>query len=186
VQSDLDGNKEAKAESLPICSRMDLNRAVERCTLVIGYGNLDRSDDGVAYRIVNALRQRLGQKPLGDDATGLEELGARIDSVFLTQVGPELLETIAGYDQIIFVDAHVLPENTGLYCAPVVPEYTQSTFTHHMTPATLLALEKAMYQRDLAGFMVSVRGSNFDFGRTLSATTEGLVEPAVQKILRLI
>ena len=52
-------------------------------TLVIGFGNIDRADDGVAFYVINALRRRLGQKPLSEEDTGLEELGAPIDSVFL-------------------------------------------------------------------------------------------------------
>jgi molybdopterin-guanine dinucleotide biosynthesis protein A len=43
-------------------------------TLIIGYGNLERADDGVAYHAVNALRQRLGQKALSEDETGLQGL----------------------------------------------------------------------------------------------------------------
>jgi hydrogenase maturation protease len=151
----------------------------------VGYGNLDRADDGVAYYVVNALRQALGQRALDDDETGLEQLGQSIDSILLMQIGPELLDTIAEYEQIIFVDAHVLPDNNGLYCAVVAPEYSQSAFTHHMTPAMLLALFNTLYKRDLAGHIVSLRGYCFDFRRGLSAATQALVTGAVQVILQL-
>ena len=43
-------------------------------TLIIGFGNLDRADDGVAFYVINALRRRLGQKALSEEDTGLEEL----------------------------------------------------------------------------------------------------------------
>ena len=79
-------------------------------TLVIGFGNIDRADDGAAFFVINALRRRLGQNPLNEDETGLEELGAKIDSVFLSQLTPELLETLAGYQQVIFVDGKKLTE----------------------------------------------------------------------------
>ena len=49
-------------------------------TLVVGYGNIDRADDGVAYSVVNALRERLGQKALSEDDSGLEELGAQLNT----------------------------------------------------------------------------------------------------------
>jgi len=49
-----------------------------------------------------------------------------------------------------------------------------------------LYLERALYRHDLRGFVVSVRGYIFDFGRVLSAATQSLVEPAVQQILQLI
>jgi len=155
-------------------------------TLVIGFGNIDRADDGVAFFVVKALRRRLGQKALNEDETGLEELGAEIDSVFLSQLTPELLETLAGYQQIIFVDAHVYENVDALHCEPVSPEYTPSTFTHHLTPAAFLALLKALYHQEPTGHLVSLRGYDFDFHRRISAETEALVEPAVKYILQLV
>ena len=155
-------------------------------TLVIGFGNIDRADDGVAFSVINALRRRLGQKPLLEDETGLEELGVQVDSVFLSQLTPELLETVAGYRQVIFVDAHVYENVDALHCEPVSPEYTPSTFTHHLTPAAFLALLKTLYHREPAGYLVSIRGHDFDFHRDHSAETEVLVGPAVEYILRLL
>ena len=155
-------------------------------TLVIGFGNIDRADDGVAYSVINALRRRLGQKPLKEDETGLDELGAEVDSVFLSQLTPELMETLAGYRQVVFVDAHVYENADPLHCAPVSPEYTPSSFTHHLTPGAFLALLKALYRLEPAGHLVSIRGHDFDFHRNLSPETEALVGPAVEHILRLI
>ncbi len=154
--------------------------------LVIGFGNIDRADDGVAFFVVNALRRHLGQKPLTEDETGLEELGLEIDSVFLSQLTPELLETLAGYQQVIFVDAHVYENVDALHCEAVSREYTPSTFTHHLTPAAFLALLKALYHQEPTGHLVSLRGYDFDFHRDLSSETEALVEPAVGYILRLV
>lgn len=154
-------------------------------TLVIGFGNVDRADDGVAYHVVNALRRRLGQGMLHEDETGLEELGSQIDSVFLVQLSPELMDVIILYEKVIFMDAHVYENAARLHCAPVLPEFTPATFTHHLTPAMLLALLKALHRREPAGHIVSIRGYDFDFHRTLSADTEALVEKAVDHILQL-
>jgi hydrogenase maturation protease len=154
-------------------------------TLVIGFGNIDRADDGVAYFVVNALRRRLGNGMLHEDETGLEGLGAQIDSIFLIQLAPELMDVMAVYDKIIFVDAHVFENVASLHCAPVFPEFTPATFTHHLTPAMLLALLKSLHHREPAGHIVSIRGYDFDFHRNLSADTEALVEKAVDHILLL-
>jgi len=155
-------------------------------TLIIGFGNIDRADDGVAFFVVNALRRRLGQKPLNEDETGLEGLGAEVDSVFLSQLTPELLETLAGYQRVIFVDAHVYENVDALHCEPISPEYTPSAFTHHLTPAAFLALLKTLYHLEPAGHLVSIRGYDFDFHRDLSPETEAMVGPAVEYILRLL
>ncbi len=155
-------------------------------TLVIGFGNIDRADDGVAFFVVNALRRRLGQRALNEDETGLEEMGAEIDSVFLSQLTPELLEPLTGYRQVIFVDAHVHENVDALHGEPVSPEYTPSTFTHHLTPAAFLALFKALYRLEPTGHLVSIRGYDFDFHCRLSAETEALVGQAVEYLLRLL
>ena len=155
-------------------------------TLVIGFGNIDRADDGVAFQVINALRRRLGQKALSEEDTGLEELGAPVDSVFLSQLAPELMDTLTEYGQVIFVDAHVYETLEDLHCAPVVPEYAPSTFTHHLTPGALLALLKTLYGVEPAGHLVSIRGYDFDFHRNLSANTRALVESAADCILEIL
>ena len=147
-------------------------------TLVIGFGNIHRADDGVAFQVINALRRRLGQKALSEEDTGLENLGAPIDSVFLSQLAPELMDTLVEYRQVIFVDAHVYETLEDLHCAPVVPEYAPSTFTHHLTPAALLSLIKTLYGVEPAGYLISIRGYDFDFHRNLSPNTRALVESA--------
>ena len=153
--------------------------------LVIGYGNLDRCDDGVAYYVINSLRARLGQPALTEDGSGLEALGAPIDAVFLTQLGAELVDLVANYDQIVFVDAHVYSQAPDLYSQVVEPEWTQHGFTHYMTPQVLLALLQRLSDRAPAGHIVSIRGHDFSFGRQLSPAAGALVDTAVQQVLLL-
>jgi len=155
-------------------------------TLVVGYGNVDRADDGVAYYVVNALRTHLGQESLGVDSTGLEELGAQVDSVFLNQLVPELIDTLTAYERVVFVDAHVREDVPDLHCVPVPAEGAMSAFTHHMTSSMLLALLKGIHHQEPTGYLVSIRGCEFDFRRGLSARVEALVQPAVGHILRLV
>ncbi len=155
-------------------------------TLVLGYGNLDRADDGVAWYVVSALRDRLGQKGLDDEATGLDDLGQKIDSVFIGQLVPELMDTALLYDRLIFVDAHVGEDIPELACSPVAPEHTAGLFTHHLTPPMFLAMLKALYDRAPAAHLVSILGRDFDFRRGLSEAARTLVEPAVDRILDLI
>lgn len=155
-------------------------------TIVIGYGNIDRADDGVAYEVINILRQRLGQKILDEGDTGLEELGSENDSIFLSQLMPEIMEVLIGYDQVIFVDAHVGADTNDLKCEPVVPEYISATFTHHIAPASLLAFLQVLYNRNPASYIVSLRGYDFDFKRTLSPSMRILVPAAVEEIIKLL
>jgi len=128
----------------------------------------------------------LGQKILSEDNTGLDGLGAEVDSIFLVQLAPEITDVLADYQQVIFVDAHVYESTDNLHCAPISPAYALSTFTHNMTPAMILALLKLLHHQGPTGHLVSIRGYDFDFHRDLSADTKALVGPAVECILRLV
>ena len=155
-------------------------------TIIIGYGNIDRSDDGVAFAVINLVRQSLGQKNLEEGYTGLEEAGSDVDSVFLPQLMPEIMEELKAYEQIIFVDAHAGDELGDLNCSKVTPQYLAATFTHHMTPETLVAFLKTLYEHEPEAYLVSVRAHDFDFKRDFSPKTESQLKPAADKILELL
>jgi len=155
-------------------------------TLVIGYGNLDRADDGVGLRVINALRASLNQKLLSEDENGMEELGNHIDSIFMVQLVPELMDLLVDYDRVVFVDAHVYPDVPELHCTRVLPDYRPSAFTHHMSPSMFLALARALSGRAPEGHLVSIRGYDFDFHRELSPQTRRHVEPAAQRIIAMV
>jgi hydrogenase maturation protease len=157
-----------------------------RRSLVIGYGNLERQDDGVAFYVVNRLRQRLGQKPLRFDDAGLARLENSTDCVFIRQLVPELIETLSNYDRLVFVDAHIPAGMSNLVCTRIYPEDDFPLFTHQMNPALLLAFLKALWDREPISHLLTIQGRRFDLGRGLSAMTAALVDPATRIILELL
>ncbi len=151
--------------------------------LVLGYGNVSRQDDGIGFHVINAIAWRLGRPPLTPGEKGLSDLGQPVDLAFVLQLVPELAETLADYDEVFFVDAH-----TGAYEEPIrweklAPGYAPSAFTHHMTPATLLEITKALYGRTPMGHLVSVRGFRFGFGMELSPEAQRLCGMAAGQIV---
>lgn len=155
-------------------------------TIIVGYGNIDRADDGVAFPIINELRRRRGVAELPEGDTGLDSLDDQVDSIFIPQLIPEVMEMLTGYDRIIFVDAHIGDGTRDINCCAVSPHYSSTVFTHHMTPPVLLAFLKAMYSCEPEAHLVSVRGREFDFSRTLSPRVRRLVRRAADTILELI
>jgi hydrogenase maturation protease len=154
--------------------------------LVIGYGNMERQDDGVGFHVVNCLRRHLAQKPLYPNDDGLSRLSHRTDVVFIRQLVPELSETIAHYDRVIFVDAHMPAVTPHLVCRRLHPEDGTALFSHHMHPAQLLGILKALWDREPLSHLLSIQGYRFEFGRRLSAKTAKLVAPATAMILELL
>lgn len=154
-------------------------------TLVIGFGNLDRGDDGAALHVVNRLRQRMGLRALAEGATGTEEIGTQT-AVFIRQLLPELCPEVGGYDRIVFVDAHLPGNRRTLQCEAVRPEPLRSAFSHVLPPGAFLYLVQVVCGRAPEGVVVSLQGHGFDATRALTPATARLVEDAVEKIWPLL
>lgn len=155
-------------------------------SLIIGYGNPYRRDDGVAYHIINDLRVRTGRQPLAREDDGEDELGGPADTLMLHQLLPELAPLFKDYDQVIFVDAHAgsIPEDVRVI--PVEEDYGFQAVTHHMSPGMMLSLARQVNGSAPRGWLVSVRGTDFDFGDELSEPCQAWAAEAVEKILELI
>ena len=153
--------------------------------LVIGYGNIDRGDDGAAFHVVNRLRELLGQRPLAADDSGLESLGSEA-AVFVPQLTPELAPDAAAYHRLVLVDAHVTAEVRPLIYLRLQPNYRPPAFSHVLSPAMFLWLVQSVCGQDRSAFLVSLRGHCFDLRRGLSPATSALVDPAADRVLKLI
>ncbi len=167
--------------------------SLSKC-LIIGYGNPDREDDGVAWHILKALGQRFGRietDAVDDDISAIvfAEPGHRDGAPDLMgelQLMPEIAETIAAYDRVCFVDAHTGAYPHDVTVTPLHAEFQSSPFTHHLTPETCLELAKAAYGHAPLGMVISVRGYQFGFERSLSAQTSALADEAIEKIIAWI
>lgn len=150
-------------------------------TIVIGYGNPDRQDDGVAWHILCNLANRLG-RPTPSFEEGFTISGDDPDLYFVLQLTPELGELMAKYQRICLIDAHTgsIPENVKL--TQLKPEYQKSPLTHHTTPQTCLAFAKSIYNSEPEAILVSVRGFEFNFSHHLSSKTKNLASQAEQII----
>jgi hydrogenase maturation protease len=152
-------------------------------TLIIGFGNLDRQDDGVAWHVLGGLASRLG-RPLPDPGEGFQVQGLEPDFLFVLQLTPELAELAAGFDRVCFVDAHTGEVDEDLSIRSVLPAFQHSPFTHHLTADSLLSFAQTLYGRAPQAILVSVRGHRFGFSQELSAETASLADAAAVEIAR--
>lgn len=154
-------------------------------TLVIGFGNLYRRDDGVGFAVVNALRERVGRPPLGEEDDGFDDLGHAVDTILLHQLVPDLAEMVADYALVVFVDAHVESIGEPLHEEELAPSPKEALVPHQMHPCTVLALAHDLYGAWTRGVLLSLQGHDFDFGVGLSPETAALVPQAVERLLAL-
>lgn len=146
--------------------------------LLLGYGNPDREDDGVAWHILRALVIKLGLLPPESYEDEFPE-SALIDFDFQLQLTPEMAEDVAQYPYVCFMDAHTgnIPEPVRLIT--VESEFQNSPFTHHLTPQSLMSMCENIYQKKPDAVLLSVLGHRFLFSRELSEETAELVPQAV-------
>jgi len=151
----------------------------------MGYGNLDRMDDGIAFYVINKLRNRLGQKPLYTYNREPVPLGTQLDCIFVRQLVPELASRAICYDCLVFLDAHVQIDKEDVMFYRLSLEHVSSPFTHFLQPSEFLSIIKLFGDREPAAFVLSLGGHRFNLGRGLSVETRKLVNLAVDIIFRL-
>lgn len=154
--------------------------------LFLGYGNIDRQDDGVAWYLLGEVMKRL-QYPLPfqpEDEMPIVFGAYTFD--FQLQLTPEMADSLNSYDRVCFMDAHTgnVPED--IHIEKLIPHYQNSPFTHHMTAATLLSLCEVIHHHTPEAVLISVRGYEFNFTRSLSSNTADLILPAVDTIFEWI
>lgn len=160
--------------------------------LILGYGNPDREDDGVAWHILQKLAHHFNQPITTMDGlefghqSGHASSPASPDLAFALQLTPEMAEVLAQYHHVCFVDAHTGAYPEEIRLVQLEPGYQSSPFTHHLTAESCLSLAQTLYGHAPGGLLVSIRGYSFGYGVELSETTALLVEPAVNRIINWV
>ena len=140
-------------------------------SLIIGYGNIQRRDDGIGPYIVGRLKKILKRKK-------------EIRFLTLPQLGVDMIEELCGADHIIFVDATVRAQKDGWNWVILQPKMgSLPHLTHHIHPSFLLGFLRWLYHRSPRASSVTVQGSDFEFGEGLSAPARKRAEKAISKIV---
>jgi hydrogenase maturation protease len=138
-------------------------------TLVIGFGNSLRGDDGVGPLVATAVGRR----------------HAEVDTMAVQQLVPEMAASIAQADLVVFIDAAAGSPPGAIRCDPVGPD-SATRIDHTLSPAGLLALARDVFGFDPPAWLVQIKGASFDLPPALSPTVAAAVEPAMRLIEQLI
>jgi hydrogenase maturation protease len=140
--------------------------------LVIGYGNPLRRDDVIGQRIAQMMEQRLK----GEDV--------EIQIVF--QLTPELIEPVRSAERVIFIDARAGGKAGTLLQEIVTPETGTGAFTHNVNPASLLGAAQELYGMRPTGILISIVGTDFDFGGELSPLIKAVLTTLADQVEGII
>ena len=155
-------------------------------TLILGYGNVDRGDDGLGYYVVNEVSHHLTHSDLEPYGYEPETLTLEVSGMFQRQLVPEMAEMLADFDRVVFVDAHTGAYDEEVRVTRIEPNYAPQALTHHMSPEMLLYLTEAMAGHCPEGYLCSARGYEFDFCDVLSERTHTLADQIVQRVLEMV
>jgi len=139
-------------------------------TLVIGYGNTLRGDDGAGYLAAELLQQCVHNPD--------------VEIIAEHQLLPELMEGISRAAHVIFIDATLSPRGTRFHRIPLRPAPACSRFTHHATPESLLAGAQALYGHTPQATLYTIPARSFETGDTLTPTTRQALDALVATLSR--
>ncbi len=139
-------------------------------TVVIGFGNPLRGDDGLGAEVA----QRVG--------------ALRPDVQVLTphQLLPELASTIADATRVVFVDAATGGAPGSVECAPVRPGGGKGSEGHILSPANLMTLTSRVFGATPPAWLVRIHATAFELGAPLSAEARRAADDAVETVLELL
>jgi hydrogenase maturation protease len=141
--------------------------------LVVGYGNVLRSDDGVGWTVADALA--------GDPRLK----GADVRAVH--QLAPELALDVSRSSLVILVDAALdeAPGSVAVQAVGASPE-AASAWSHHLGPGELVALAGELWGPAPPVFLVSVGAASLEVGEGLSPVLEAAVPRVVDEIAAIV
>lgn len=140
-------------------------------SLVIGYGNSLRNDDGIGMRVAEIVASwHLPQ----------------VRSLFLHQLTPELTAELAQVDLAIFVDACQAFDTNTIKLDRLKPSNAINFNSHFSDPRALLSLTQALFGECPQAWWVIVPGVNFELGDRLSSIAEQGIFQALSQIKSLL
>jgi hydrogenase maturation protease len=148
-------------------------------TLIIGYGNPLRGDDGVGPRAAELLADGGGAipSPLPD--------GAQVRVCH--QLTIELAPQIAGADRLILIDALATGEPGSIQqyiLTPAIPE--SASLTHHIDAQGLLSAAQLLYGHAPETMLFTVSGGSFDCGETLTPVVAAALPDLLARIRQAV
>jgi hydrogenase maturation protease len=133
-------------------------------TLLIGYGNPGRGDDGLGPALAEAIA-----------ALGLPDLMVDIDF----QLNVEDAWDLTGYDRAIFADAAVEGAEP-FFWKELEPADSAEFSSHAASPAGVLKLAKDLFNAKVRGFVIGIRGYEFDvFGAPMTPRAQDNLRQAI-------
>jgi hydrogenase maturation protease len=114
-------------------------------TLLIGYGNVLRGDDGAGPALIELLEKLLP-----------ERIAETVQLTACTQLTPELAVDIARVRRVLFIDASSMLKPGRITIQRVNPALTPALMGHHFTPETVMAMAQHAFGACSSAWMIAI------------------------------
>jgi|GEM_PF-415837 len=156
------------------CKETDLSVAT-LTTLVIGYGNSLRTDDGAGLAVIEKLTALL---PTYCDPS--------VRLISCAQLTPELATDIAQAHRVIFVDATMALPPGHITISPAHPEESNMLMGHHFTPGVLLAITQHALRACPSAWVAAIGCQSIEISDQLTPTVATAVDHLARHLLRCL
>lgn len=140
-------------------------------SLIIGYGNTLRGDDGVGVHVAEIV-----------DGWKLP----RVRSLVRHQLTPELAAELAQVDLVIFVDASQDTNSNDVRLHHLKPSASINFKSHYSDPQALLSLTQALFGSCPQAWWLIVPGMDFHLGACFSPLAKQGIDRAIAQIENLL
>jgi hydrogenase maturation protease len=140
--------------------------------LILGYGNPLRSDDGLGWQVAVELF-RANHSP-------------EVEILPCHQLTPELAPAVSRVETVIFIDSAQGGKPGQMCCEEVRSDFGVTTFTHHLTPAALLAMSSELFGACPRAYLLSIQGESYEPGDSFSASVANRVDDLRARLHELI
>jgi hydrogenase maturation protease len=132
-----------------------------------------RTDDGLGWHAAQFLREHL--------PTGQAQV------IAAHQLAPEMARAVADASVVIFIDAEQGSMPGHVSARPVLPRAeAPRTFTHHLSPAALVACARLLFQKTPPAHLVTVSAREFAPGENLTTPVAAAVPDVAREVQRII
>lgn len=122
-------------------------------TLIYGYGNAGRMDDGIGERFVELIDKWIAEE--------------KIENIFTDcnyQLNIEDSATIAEYERVIFVDASIVEDVENFKLETIIPNDATIEFTMHaVSTSYVVDLCQKIYNKTPEAYVLHVKAYEFEF-----------------------
>lgn len=134
-------------------------------TLVLGYGNPLRGDDGAGWVVAERLQGVAG-----------------ITAVPLHQLLPEHADLMQTAVHVVFVDAAADGEPGAVRVQALAPDRHGLAASHQMSPGLLLAMVRELYGRCPPAHLITITGQDFGYSETLSPPVQESARQVIEMV----